>query len=349
MAELLVRHRRCDAHRVRRARRLRLRRRRAPSARRADRRGAPAGPRGDRPVLGRQRGLAPRGGGALFVAFPRVLASGLSGFYLAIFLVLWCLILRGHLDRVPQPRRRPDLARGLGRGLRWRRARSCRSSSAPRSATRARRAARRRRLVRAPALHGLHAAAARRDPRLVHGARGRLRARRARHARRDVSRVEDRRRGPRPEPPGGARPDRRGRGALGRRDARDGSREPRPSRGSAEAAPRGGAGRRRRSSASRARSRFSGAGGTSPRSCPPARSWAGLSVATAVCVWPVMLRAAPGPSRSLTAANSMGDPAGLATALVWLAIGLPLVAAYYVFLFRFHRGRAAAAEEGEGY
>ncbi len=35
------------------------------------------------------------GGGALFVAFPRALASGLSGFYLAIFLVLWLLIVRG--------------------------------------------------------------------------------------------------------------------------------------------------------------------------------------------------------------------------------------------------------------
>lgn len=34
-------------------------------------------------------------GGALFMAFPRVLASGLSGFYFAIFLVLWCLIGRG--------------------------------------------------------------------------------------------------------------------------------------------------------------------------------------------------------------------------------------------------------------
>jgi cytochrome bd ubiquinol oxidase subunit II len=34
-------------------------------------------------------------GGALFVAFPPVLAAGLSGFYFAIFLVLWCLILRG--------------------------------------------------------------------------------------------------------------------------------------------------------------------------------------------------------------------------------------------------------------
>lgn len=35
------------------------------------------------------------GGGALFLAFPRVLASGFSGFYLALFLVLWGLILRG--------------------------------------------------------------------------------------------------------------------------------------------------------------------------------------------------------------------------------------------------------------
>jgi cytochrome bd ubiquinol oxidase subunit II len=35
------------------------------------------------------------GGGVLFLAFPKVLASGLSGFYLAIMLVLWVLILRG--------------------------------------------------------------------------------------------------------------------------------------------------------------------------------------------------------------------------------------------------------------
>jgi cytochrome bd ubiquinol oxidase subunit II len=34
-------------------------------------------------------------GGVMFVAFPTVLASGLSGFYFAIFLVLWCLVVRG--------------------------------------------------------------------------------------------------------------------------------------------------------------------------------------------------------------------------------------------------------------
>src|SRR5947207_2274977 len=34
-------------------------------------------------------------GGALFAAFPRALAAGLSGFYLAIVLLVWCLLLRG--------------------------------------------------------------------------------------------------------------------------------------------------------------------------------------------------------------------------------------------------------------
>src|SRR4029453_19053797 len=34
-------------------------------------------------------------GGVLFFAFPRVLASGISGFYFAIVLVLWCLLGRG--------------------------------------------------------------------------------------------------------------------------------------------------------------------------------------------------------------------------------------------------------------
>ena len=35
------------------------------------------------------------GGGALFLAFPRVLSSGISGFYFAIVLLLWCLLGRG--------------------------------------------------------------------------------------------------------------------------------------------------------------------------------------------------------------------------------------------------------------
>jgi cytochrome d ubiquinol oxidase subunit II len=34
-------------------------------------------------------------GGVLFLAFPKVFATALSGYYLAVFLLLWCLILRG--------------------------------------------------------------------------------------------------------------------------------------------------------------------------------------------------------------------------------------------------------------
>ena len=34
------------------------------------------------------------GGGTMFLAFPRVLGAGFSGFYLPLFLVLWFLLLR---------------------------------------------------------------------------------------------------------------------------------------------------------------------------------------------------------------------------------------------------------------
>jgi cytochrome d ubiquinol oxidase subunit II len=34
-------------------------------------------------------------GGTMFVAFPRLMAAGFSGYYLALFLILWCLLLRG--------------------------------------------------------------------------------------------------------------------------------------------------------------------------------------------------------------------------------------------------------------
>jgi cytochrome bd ubiquinol oxidase subunit II len=34
-------------------------------------------------------------GGCLFLAFPKVLAAGFSGFYLALFMVVWTLIMRG--------------------------------------------------------------------------------------------------------------------------------------------------------------------------------------------------------------------------------------------------------------
>jgi cytochrome d ubiquinol oxidase subunit II len=76
---------------------------------------------------------------------------------------------------------------------------------------------------------------------------------------------------------------------------------------------------------------------------------AGLSVATAVCVFPTMLRATGGPVLSLTAENAGGDLAGLRTALGWLVLGLPLAVAYAAAVYRLHRGKAVAAGRGEGY
>ena len=114
-------------------------------------------------------------GGALFVAFPKALAAGISGFYFAIFLVLWCLIGRGlsieFRSHVADPlwrsawdtvfTRRQHAARAVLR-------RRVRQPAA-------RRAARRGRLVLAPALHDFMPTRAGRDPRLVHGPRRRLR------------------------------------------------------------------------------------------------------------------------------------------------------------------------------
>ena len=55
-------------------------------------------------------------GGATFAAFPEWYATLFSGFYLALFLILVALIVRGVGDRVPQQARRRGLAAALGHG-----------------------------------------------------------------------------------------------------------------------------------------------------------------------------------------------------------------------------------------
>lgn len=76
---------------------------------------------------------------------------------------------------------------------------------------------------------------------------------------------------------------------------------------------------------------------------------AGMLLTTAVSVFPVMLRAVPDDALSITAFNGSNDPAGLRTALGWWVIGIPLVAGYFVLLFRLHRGKTIVAPEREGY
>jgi len=76
---------------------------------------------------------------------------------------------------------------------------------------------------------------------------------------------------------------------------------------------------------------------------------AGLSSATATSVYPTMLRATGAEALSITADTAGGDPQGLRIALGWFAVGLPLVLFYFIVVWRLHRGKAVGAADGEGY
>jgi cytochrome d ubiquinol oxidase subunit II len=75
----------------------------------------------------------------------------------------------------------------------------------------------------------------------------------------------------------------------------------------------------------------------------------GIIGASAASYFPVMLRATGGDALSMTAYTGGADEASLRTALRWFVFGLPLALAYLVIVFRLHRGRAVAARDGEGY
>jgi cytochrome d ubiquinol oxidase subunit II len=76
---------------------------------------------------------------------------------------------------------------------------------------------------------------------------------------------------------------------------------------------------------------------------------AGLLAATAAAVFPVMLRATGGDALSLTAYNASAARSGLEVAIRWWLVGIPLVVIYFVTVFRIHRGKAVAAVGREGY
>ena len=74
----------------------------------------------------------------------------------------------------------------------------------------------------------------------------------------------------------------------------------------------------------------------------------GLLAATAAALYPTMLRAST-VAPSLTALNSAAAPHSLRAGLLWWPAGFLIAVVYYVVLFRLHRGKAQAAAEGEGY
>ena len=75
----------------------------------------------------------------------------------------------------------------------------------------------------------------------------------------------------------------------------------------------------------------------------------GVLAATAASVYPVWLKSTLDAEHSLTAANAAASPYALRVALRWWPVGFVLALVYLAVLFRLHRGKAQAAEEGEGY
>jgi len=74
----------------------------------------------------------------------------------------------------------------------------------------------------------------------------------------------------------------------------------------------------------------------------------GLLAATATCVYPVMIRASGDPVLSLTAVRASSSEHALRTALWWWPIGFVLALGYVAIVFRLHRGKVRVAD-GEGY
>lgn len=75
----------------------------------------------------------------------------------------------------------------------------------------------------------------------------------------------------------------------------------------------------------------------------------GILGATAASVFPVMLRSTLDPAWSLTAYNASVSEYGLRAGAKWWFLAFPLAIAYFVIVFRLHRGKARAAADHEGY
>jgi cytochrome d ubiquinol oxidase subunit II len=75
----------------------------------------------------------------------------------------------------------------------------------------------------------------------------------------------------------------------------------------------------------------------------------GLLAATAACVCPVMLKSTLDPAYSLTALNAASSEQGLRAGLGWWIGAFPLALAYFALLFRLHRGKVRVIADGDGY
>jgi cytochrome d ubiquinol oxidase subunit II len=75
----------------------------------------------------------------------------------------------------------------------------------------------------------------------------------------------------------------------------------------------------------------------------------GLLATTMTGNYPNWLRSTLDPAHSLTAANTAAQSYALQVGLVWLSIGIALAGGYFVYLFRSVRGKVGSGAEGHGY
>ena len=71
----------------------------------------------------------------------------------------------------------------------------------------------------------------------------------------------------------------------------------------------------------------------------------GLLGATAACVYPTLIRAVPDATRSLTAFNASASAHALRTGLWWWPLGFVLAVGYATLVFRLHRGKVNDVKE----
>lgn len=76
---------------------------------------------------------------------------------------------------------------------------------------------------------------------------------------------------------------------------------------------------------------------------------ASLMAAGAIAVFPAMLRSTLASGDTITAYSGAADEHGLRLALVWWPIALALAASYFVFIYRHYRGKVNAATDTQGY
>ncbi len=76
---------------------------------------------------------------------------------------------------------------------------------------------------------------------------------------------------------------------------------------------------------------------------------AGSLVTTVACLFPVVLRASGGSGLSLTVKNAASGAIALQSGLMWWGPGVLLAAGYLAWVLRHFRGKVVAAQDGEGY